>query len=120
MVTTILLVDDDEDSLRPFQLLLEREDYRVILARSGTEALAQISQHAVALMITDWSMPGMDGVTLCRTLRAHPVHHWVPIVFLSSAKAPTEQGLWNVSFLKPVSWPAVAQAVRSLLEAPRP
>nr|WP_282959775.1 response regulator [Burkholderia cenocepacia] len=114
-----MFVDDDEATLKTFGLLLEHEGNQVIFARNGVEALAKISENAVDLVMTDWSMPGMDGVTLCRTLRADPVHCSVPIVLMSSAKAPAEQGLWDAFFRKPVSWPAVAQTVRDLVAVPR-
>lgn len=119
IVKTILFVDDDEATLKTFGLLLEGEGNQVIFARNGVEALAKISENAVDLVMTDWSMPGMDGVTLCRTLRADHMHCSVPIVLMSSAKAPAEEGLWDAFFRKPVSWLAVAQAVRDLGAVPR-
>jgi CheY-like chemotaxis protein len=117
-MATILLVDDDEATLETFRLLLEHEGYQTVLARNGAEALVQISANAVDLVITDWSMPVMDGVTLCRTLRADALHNLLPLVFVSSAAAPSDEGLWDASFRKPVSWPVVAQAVRSLVPVP--
>ena len=118
-MTTILLVDDDEPTLQTFRLLLEHDGYEVVLARSGLEALAKLSEHAVDLVITDWSMPGMDGVTLCRTLRSNPMFGMLPVVLMSAAQAPSEEGLWHAFFLKPVPWPSIAQTVRSLVAMPR-
>lgn len=54
-----------------------------------------------------------------RTLRADAVHCSIPIVLMSSAEAPAEEGLWDAFFRKPVSWLAVAQTVRDLVEVPR-
>ncbi|WP_446327475.1 response regulator [Burkholderia sp. SR8] len=118
-MTTILFVDDDEPTLEMFRWLLEREGYQVILARNGLEALTKLSEIAVDLVITDWSMPDMDGVTLCRTLRSNPMFGLLPVVLMSASQAPSEEGLWHAFFLKPVSWPSVAQAVRSLVAVPR-
>ncbi|WP_321932642.1 response regulator [Burkholderia cenocepacia] len=118
-MTTILFVDDDEATLQTFRSLLEYDGYQAIVARSGFEALAKMSGNAVDLVMTDWSMPGMDGVTLCRTLRADPAHSSLPIVLMSSAKPPAEEGLWNAFFQKPVSWLAVSQTVRDLITVPR-
>ncbi|MBJ9752210.1 response regulator [Burkholderia cepacia] len=115
---TILFVDDDEATRQTFGLLLEDEGNQVLLARNGLEAVAKISENAVDLVITDWSMPGMDGVTLCRTLRADPLHCSIPIVLMSSAEAPAEAGLWDAFFRKPVSWLAVGQTVRDLVAVP--
>lgn len=118
-MTTILVVDDDEDSLQALRLLLERENYRVILARSGAEALSQISSTAISLVMTDWFMSGMDGLTLCRTLRADPIHRGLPIVLMSSYEEPSEEALWNAFVRKPASWPFIARTVHSLVTMPR-
>ncbi|KVE51005.1 hypothetical protein WI94_23965 [Burkholderia vietnamiensis] len=120
IMATILLVDDDEETLYAFRLLLEHAGYQVMLARNGQEALAQILQIAVDLVITDWSMPGMDGVTLCRTLRNNPTFSRLPIVLISgNQEAPTEEGIWHAFLHKPVSWPMIAQIVQSLVTVPR-
>ncbi|WP_318833464.1 response regulator [Burkholderia cepacia] len=116
---TVLFVDDDEDTRHAFALLLEREGHHVLLAQNGVEAVAKISEYAVDLVMTDWSMPGMDGVTLCRTLRADPLHCSIPILLMSSAEAPAEEGLWDAFFRKPVSWLAVEQTVREFVAVPR-
>ncbi|MBU9605265.1 response regulator [Burkholderia multivorans] len=114
-MTTILFVDDDEATLHTFRLLLEHDGYQVVLARSGLEALVKLSENAVDLVITDWSMPDMDGVTLCRTLRSIPMFSSLPVVLISGDQAPAEVALWHAFFLKPVSWSSVAETVRSLV-----
>lgn len=118
-MATILLVDDDEEALHAFGLLLEHDGHQVILARSGQEALVKVSEIAVDLVITDWSMPGMDGATLCRTLRTNPAFSQLPIVLMSANQAPADEGLWNAFLQKPVSWPMIAQTVQSLVTMPR-
>lgn len=118
-MATILLVEDDEATLHAFSLLLEHAGYQVILARNGQEALAKILEIAVDLVITDWSMPGMDGVTLCRALRTHPTFSRLPIVLMSANQAPTDEGLWHAFLQKPVSWTMIAQTVQSLVTVPR-
>ncbi|WP_175978604.1 response regulator [Burkholderia sp. BCC1047] len=114
-MTTILLVDDDELMLQTYRVLLEVAGYQVASARNGVEALAKIAETAVDLVMTDMSMPLMDGVSLTRALRADPMHCSVPVVLMSAAEAPAEDGLWNAFFRKPVSWRAVAQTVRELV-----
>ncbi|MFT9640050.1 response regulator, partial [Alcaligenes phenolicus] len=81
--------------------------------------LAQISEIAVDLVITDWSMPVMDGVTLCRTLHTNPTFSQLPIVLMSANQAPADEGLWRAFLQKPVSWPMIAQTVQSLVTTPR-
>ena len=68
---TILLVDDETAVLEMTRLILEDSDYQVLVARDGIQALQVYSKNAahIEMVITDISMPIMDGVTLCRKLR---------------------------------------------------
>ena len=64
---TVLLVDDDELVRETTAAYLEDEGFRVLLAASGTEALALLDvTETVDVMVTDLSMPGMDGIALIR------------------------------------------------------
>jgi diguanylate cyclase (GGDEF)-like protein len=66
----ILAVDDDPVSLRLIALHLSRAGHEVIRATTGREALLAALEHAPQMVITDWMMPDMDGLELCRTLRS--------------------------------------------------
>lgn len=61
----ILIVDDEPANLRTLARLF-REDYEVLTAASGDEALALLVHHDVALLITDQRMPGMTGIELLK------------------------------------------------------
>jgi two-component system, OmpR family, response regulator MtrA len=81
--TTILAVDNDVEVLATICRVLEHEGYKVITAKEGTTALALAHQHRPDLIILDVVMPGMDGVEVCRQLRAMPFAERIPILFLS-------------------------------------
>jgi two-component system cell cycle response regulator len=66
----ILLVDDEPTQRLIMARLLKRNGYQVEMAANGREALAKLEQEDFPLMITDWEMPEMDGVALCRALRS--------------------------------------------------
>ncbi|WP_116808844.1 diguanylate cyclase [Steroidobacter cummioxidans] len=66
----ILLVDDEPTQRLIVARLLKRAGYEVEMAANGREALAKLEQGDFPLMITDWEMPEMDGVALCRALRS--------------------------------------------------
>jgi CheY-like chemotaxis protein len=68
----VLVVDDEPAICDTARRTLERHGYAVLQAHDGIEALAQFSAHQarVRVVVTDFMMPLMDGVTLCRTLRA--------------------------------------------------
>lgn len=67
---TVLIVDDDPKLLKMLQRTLTYENLTVLTASNGEEALPIIDANAPDLLIIDWMMPKMDGVTLIRQLRA--------------------------------------------------
>jgi len=69
-MATILIVDDDEALLKMLQISLGKAHYDVRTALDGDEALRQLKQGGVDLMVTDVVMPGKEGVELMLQLRA--------------------------------------------------
>ncbi|PRX33409.1 response regulator receiver domain-containing protein [Paraburkholderia sp. BL18I3N2] len=112
----ILLVDDDDESLWMLQLVFERSGHRVLLADSGEPALALAGRHLPDLTITDWNMPGLDGLGLCEWLKFYPSLAQIPVVMTSGEWPPKDKSaLWNAFFSKPVDLEALESAVDSLL-----
>jgi two-component system OmpR family response regulator len=68
--TPILLVEDDPEIRAPLADFLEGKGYRVHQAASAEAALQLLTQHSVELALLDVMLPGMDGLELCRRLRA--------------------------------------------------
>ena len=67
---TVLVVDDDQKLLKMLQRTLVYENLKVLTATNGEEALPIVDEQKPDLLIVDWMMPKMDGVTLVRHLRA--------------------------------------------------
>ncbi|MEE2940014.1 MAG: diguanylate cyclase [Planctomycetota bacterium] len=67
--TRVLLVDDDPRMLGLIGHHLRREGYEVLTAGSSSDGLAAALEHHPQIVITDWMMPGMSGIELCRSLR---------------------------------------------------
>jgi two-component system, cell cycle response regulator len=65
----LLLVEDEPTQLLVMQRVLGQAGYAVETAGNGEEALEKISSGRFQMLVTDWDMPGMDGVTLCRRIR---------------------------------------------------
>jgi len=82
----ILLVDDEPTQRLIMARLLKRAGYEVEMAGNGREALAKLEQGDFPLMITDWEMPEMDGVALCRALRSKE-QGYTYIILLTSRDA---------------------------------
>ncbi len=66
---TVLIVDDDPKLLKMLQRTLTYEDVEVLTAGSGLEALPLVQDHQPDLIILDWMMPKMDGLSFIQTLR---------------------------------------------------
>jgi len=104
----VLIVDDDTAMLRLTSKWLERAGYTVRVAADGHEALAAIGRKCPDFLITDWEMPQLDGLELCRKLREMSLPHYVYVIFLTVKKDVAEMiaGLENGAddFLaKPIS-----------------
>lgn len=94
-MTYILAVDDDAPVLRSVKRVLEKAGFEVDTAANGQEALEKIAQRRPDLVVLDIIMPGLDGMEVCRRIRADPFIARLPIVFLTAKGRPTDiaQGL---------------------------
>lgn len=80
----ILVIEDDDIVARTIERSLRGEEFRVTLANSGVEGLKAARRRPPDLVILDIIMPGMDGYTVCREMRADPILAEVPILFLTA------------------------------------
>jgi DNA-binding NarL/FixJ family response regulator len=80
----LLLVDDEPSLLRAVAACLRAEGYEVLTARTGSDALVSLAQIIPDLVISDIRMPGMDGYTLARHIRASDRTALIPIIFLTA------------------------------------
>ncbi len=78
----ILVIDDEQPMREMLQRLLEDSQYEVSSARNGEEGLALFDQEPFHLVITDLSMPGMDGIEVLRTLKERGPH--VPVILVTA------------------------------------
>lgn len=84
----VLLVDDEPTQRLITARLLKRAGYQVETAQNGKEALQLMSEPGrFQLLVTDWEMPEMDGVALCRAVRAQPDTGYVYTILLTSRDA---------------------------------
>jgi DNA-binding response OmpR family regulator len=79
--STILLVDDEDAVQKLLAYPLERDGFRVVQARDGEEALERFAQERVDLVVLDLMLPKLDGLEVCKRLRAESS---VPIIMLTA------------------------------------
>jgi DNA-binding response OmpR family regulator len=80
---TVLVVDDNEVFRQYLKEVLSRRGFTVYEAGSGDEALRLALQSRPWLILTDVTMPGLDGLELCRSIRRHSLIRHTPLIFLS-------------------------------------
>jgi len=80
----VLIVDDVETNRLILEEIISGMGCRPILADSAALALEMVQEHAPQLVLTDISMPGMDGYELCRALKSNEKTKNIPIVFIST------------------------------------
>lgn len=79
-----ILVADDTDTIRVlFEKLLTGDGYQVVSAADGLEALDAVSVHHPDVILTDVTMPGMDGIEVCRRLKSDPETRLTPVVLIT-------------------------------------
>lgn len=85
----ILVVDDDKNTRTLMKLVLEGDNYSVLTACNGEEALAVMDSSHVDLVVLDVMMPGMDGYQLTRALRES--NNNLPILMVSAKQLPADK-----------------------------
>lgn len=93
MPIKILLVDDDASFREVTAIALESAGYTVCEAADGHAALAAMQREMPDVVISDLSMPGMDGREFCRRVRANPHYAGVRLFVLSALVEPDGTGV---------------------------
>jgi len=86
----ILIVDDDAITLEMLRTTLNAAGHDVEMASDGQEALERIAQGDIRLVITDWEMPRLDGLALCRAVRRQASAGYVYLILLTTHGTPDE------------------------------
>lgn len=121
----LLIVDDYPENLISMRALLQRQDWQVMTAASGFEALNLLLEHEVDLVLLDVQMPDMDGFEVARLMRGSQRTHLTPIIFLTANEQSQDaviKGYANgaVDYLfKPFDPQILKPKVQALLEHQR-
>jgi putative two-component system response regulator len=89
----VLIADDNDVSLTLLEATLTQAGYQVETARDGAEALTRVQSGGIRLVVSDWEMPRLSGIELCRAVRASEMPGYVYVVLVTgrdSAEAMAE------------------------------
>ncbi len=114
----ILLIDDDRE-LRTFVKENLEQDYEILEAGNGEQALEMMEDQLPGLIISDLMMPKMDGMVFCQTLKDTPAYSHIPIIMLTAKEetATRLEGLAhgaNVYLTKPFSMQLLRLTIANL------
>jgi two-component system phosphate regulon response regulator PhoB len=124
-VKRVLVVDDDVDINESLQQALRIAGYDVVGAMTGVEALAETARARPDLILLDQMLPDIDGIEICRRLRAAPETKRVPIVFLT-ARADEKARVRGLALgaddyvVKPFSMAELLLRIRAVLRRATP
>ena len=116
----ILLVDDDKEIVETLKLRLIREDYEVVTAYDGEEALAKVKQDNPDVILLDLLMPKLNGFEVLKEIREKFNDKWRPVIIIS---AQTELETVHKSYsleadhylTKPCSMEHVLRGIRTMI-----
>lgn len=116
----VLIVDDEEDFLELTELFLQADGFRVVKAKSATEALWYALREPPDAIVLDLKLPGADGFQVLRVLRAEPETRDIPIFACSAADIRDQAALlaagFDAHFPKPIHWSRLRELLRALLD----
>ncbi len=115
---TILVVDDERSIAELLASVLEDAGYRVLTAASGQTGLTIARVIHLDLVLTDYTLPELNGMQLADALRRNPATRHLPVVLMSATR-PSSDKLRGVPFLaKPFDLEHVLQVVARHVRAP--
>lgn len=99
---TVLIVDDERDAVDVLSLMLEMSSFEVMVAYNGAQASSLIEERRPDLILSDFMMPELDGISLCRHVKANPATADIPFILMTAASSLLEDAPVDSVMTKPV------------------
>jgi len=120
-----LVVDDTPINVKLIAALLKANGFAVTIATTGEDALEVVKRAEFRLVLLDLRLPGIDGLTVARTLRADPVHQQLVIVAVTASAMKTDVAAaldagCDAFVSKPINTRTLIPTLRDLLARGRP
>lgn len=117
----ILIVDDNDDIITTYRVVLDRMGYQVAVARNGNEVLDMIENEKPDLVLLDVLLPGLSGSEVCRKIKETSEIDIPVVAITASVSAATREKMAEVGaddfLLKPIDVSVLNRVVKKFLEA---
>ncbi|NHZ71548.1 MAG: response regulator [Aquificales bacterium] len=119
----VLVVDDEDMTRQMISMFMKMDGHETVEAVDGVDALEKVAQHHPDAIILDVMMPEMDGVTMCKKLRANSATAAIPVLMLSgrSQIGAEQEGLdagANVYMKKPMDPKEMLKVLNEMMMQP--
>lgn len=117
---TILIVDDNDDIVTTYRVVLDRMGYTVVVARNGLECLDMIDEVKPDLVILDVLLPGLSGSEVCRSIKETAKTTAIPVIAITaSVSGETRKRMSEVGaddfLLKPIDVSDLNRVIKQFL-----
>lgn len=113
----VLVVDDNDDNLQLACYIVEQAGYLSLSASSGKDALVQVQEHNISLILLDIILPDMDGYQVLKQVRQQYSRHTVPIVATTALASESEQQqMLEAGFTRVLCKPYAINDLEALLQ----
>jgi signal transduction histidine kinase len=121
---SLLVIDDEPDNFDVIEALLSRQDYQLHYAPSGAAAISSLDAFQPDLILLDVMMPDMDGIEVCRKIKALPPWQYVPIIMVTALSGRSDLAHCLIAgaddfISKPVNGMELLARVQSMLRIKR-
>ncbi len=122
---TLLIVDDDIDTLELLQIALEKEGYQCHIASTGAQALETLAKNPVDLLILDVMLPDMSGLEVCKKIKQDKKWASLPIILLTGKTGDNDKVIGlelgaEDYIVKPYNYKEVSLRIQKILKRTKP
>ena len=84
LTPTVLIVDDNSTNIKVIAITLRSQDYKLVIATNGNNAVEMVEKTRPDLVLLDIMMPGMDGYEVCKIIKSKKENENIPVLFLTA------------------------------------